>query len=680
MSFCKHSICIVIAILFLISGLKPRAFAQEKVVKFQSELDHLFQEIDSLFYNEPTKAAVLADKAITLAHNNNSPNDESYAYHTKGSLLSMQGNYGLALEDFNIGLDIAKEHNLPRRIVQFNLEIGKIKTEWGDFPGALQDMQSALNLSRESQDTNLQIAALNSIALLHIDRKTPRQALVYLNENLDLVTLTGDEHGQAIAYNNLGNLHYEMNQYEKALTFYNTSLDIVSAKNLSYGIKENLSDIGKAHEYLGNWEYALDHYKQALAISNELKLTNGIIQELLHISGIHLHNKNYETAISLSREALSLMDDKTNLKQKVSAYKTLSEGLAENGEFYQAYQNRIKYDLFQDSLFNQENAKYSNELEMRFQNEKKEAENVQLKLQQVENELVIKQKNILSLIITGGLLLTIGLLLFFYRQYEQKEDSNKKLEEQVLERTFHLETAVKELERFTYIASHDLKEPIRNISSFVSLIERNIKNDKQEENLDYIDHVKNNTKQLYQLLEDILNYSQIKTHIQEYRQTDIKVMVEQFKTENTILIDQRNVQILTSNLSNVDLPAPIYFVIKNLVSNAIKYNDQKIPMVNISSIKSDNKIILTIADNGIGIKPEYHHKIFDMFVRLHHRGEFSGSGLGLSICKKVIEHFKGKIELKSDVGEGSVFTIILPIEHLKNNTQLFGEYDSKTLS
>jgi len=218
-----------------------------------------------------------------------------------------------------------------------------------------------------------------------------------------------------------------------------------------------------------------------------------------------------------------------------------------------------------------------------------------------------------------------------------------------------------ELQNFNHIVSHDLKEPIRNIVSFSSLVKRKIPLDEQSSQ--YIEQIISSGYQLNTLIEDLKSFQSIDTindHIELFSPREVIAELESVFS-NTLEI--KNGKILIN-----DLPRYLkfsrmafYIIVKNLIENAFKYNQSDLPQLIISYQESDKEHEYIFADNGIGMKMEYATEIFKMFKRLHNRVEYAGTGLGLNISQKTADRFGAKIELtKSVIGEGSVFTLQIP--------------------
>jgi signal transduction histidine kinase len=219
----------------------------------------------------------------------------------------------------------------------------------------------------------------------------------------------------------------------------------------------------------------------------------------------------------------------------------------------------------------------------------------------------------------------------------------------------------KDLERFAYISSHNLKTPIRTIRSFADLIGRDLKKGKQENLTEYLDFIKQGASQMQLLITDILEYSQFnqqKTF--ETIEVDLNQTISfihfqlQSFTDKTIHIEVSELPIIQSNRTFINA------VFQNLIENGVKYNETKTVEITVSYEDNGDKHLFLFKDNGIGIDAAYHDKIFEMFERLQTDSKYTGSGVGLGMSKKIIEKLNGKIWVDSTLGQGSTFYVELP--------------------
>lgn len=238
----------------------------------------------------------------------------------------------------------------------------------------------------------------------------------------------------------------------------------------------------------------------------------------------------------------------------------------------------------------------------------------------------------------------------------------KKLKEEEIKSTnSKLKSANEELKSFASVASHDMKEPLRMISSFLQLLEKRYSTQLDEKGIQYINFAVDGAKRLSQLVDDMMEYAKIGYDESQLTKVDLNEVVEEVLNLKRDLINEKNAVVVVHDLPIIlGIRIPIRSVLMNLISNSLKYSQTgKTPKLTIYSKNLGNQSQITIQDNGIGIEKEYFHKIFSLFGRLHGKTEYSGTGIGLAICKKVITQHGGKIWLDSQVGKGSKFHFTL---------------------
>ena len=269
----------------------------------------------------------------------------------------------------------------------------------------------------------------------------------------------------------------------------------------------------------------------------------------------------------------------------------------------------------------------------------------------------------------------------------------QQLENQVRERTEKLQYANAELAeandslqksnselgQFAYIASHDLQEPVRKISTFIKMLENTLGNSIDERSKFYIQRIENSTQRMTSLIRDILGYSQLTKDSEVFTKTNLNDIFHGVLSDFELIIEQKNVILSIDDMPVIEaIPLQMTQLFGNLISNSIKYSREEVaPVITVSvSLATPdelNKYYLSSAseyykinfkDNGIGFKQDYAHQIFNIFQRLHSKNEYWGTGIGLAMCKKIVQNHNGDIFAFSNEGEGAHFVVFLPAQHI----------------
>ncbi len=258
------------------------------------------------------------------------------------------------------------------------------------------------------------------------------------------------------------------------------------------------------------------------------------------------------------------------------------------------------------------------------------------------------------------------------------KQANLELEQRVQERTSALRRSNQDLEDFAFVASHDLQEPLRKVMSFGKLLMDKTDNLLDEEERNYIERMNNAAERMSQMLSALLNYSRLNTHARPYQTVDLNKAVEDVLQDLEVTIMKAKGSVEVSSLPVIEAePVQMRQLFQNLISNGLKFHKTGVaPLVKIfvahqeeesqvSDSLAEKMVTLVVEDNGIGFEPELKERLYQPFSRLVGRSEYEGTGIGLSICRKIVERHGGSIEAYSQPGEGARFVIQLPLQQLK---------------
>lgn len=265
--------------------------------------------------------------------------------------------------------------------------------------------------------------------------------------------------------------------------------------------------------------------------------------------------------------------------------------------------------------------------------------------------------------------------------YSMDITSIKDAERQVRDYAYELEKKNEDLRHFVYATSHDLRSPLRNIASHLQILQRRNKENLDGESLELINYTVQSVKHLNQLINDIYQYSVADRNDKPAELISLVGVVAEIVSAHRDTFTERKAYIDYGNLPELKLaPGHISMVLTNLISNAVKYNQAEQPRVHVYSHENDSEYIITVADNGIGIAEEYHKHVFEIFRRLHTSDTYEGTGVGLAICKKIIENYGGRIWVESEAGKGSKFSFSLAKNMVSTDYYTISPYNNEDLA
>ncbi|MGE5430936.1 MAG: sensor histidine kinase [Syntrophomonadaceae bacterium] len=243
-----------------------------------------------------------------------------------------------------------------------------------------------------------------------------------------------------------------------------------------------------------------------------------------------------------------------------------------------------------------------------------------------------------------------------------RDISQRKLVEDRLNRTIkNLEESNRELEQFAYVASHDLQEPLRMVSNYTQLLSKRYQSKLDETGREFINFAVNGAMRMQSLIKDLLAYSRVTTKARPFEPTDCNEILTEVLWDLKLAIEESKAIINYEHLPRI-MADPTQFrqLLQNLLSNSLKFRTEKMPEISISSESRESEWLFKITDNGIGIDPQYFERIFMLFQRLHDSGTYPGTGIGLAICKKIVERHGGQMYVESEPGRGTTFYFTIP--------------------
>ncbi len=619
-----------------------------------------------------------AEDAMALSQQINDKNRIALSHNCLGIASELEGNTPQALIHWERCLEISRETDFLTGQMKALHNLGIANKERGNIEQSIEFYLAALRIDENRDNIQPTINTMSNIGNLYLSMGDLDLAYVYLKRAIE----TGEELGVrselSHPYQRMGEYYVKKKDYRVAISYLNKAFDICNEYAHDIRGATILRLLGESKYHLGNIGEALEHFSDAETQLKKIGEQYIDLYNLYHSwAEVLMQEGNYQQSLDKISIGYDLAKKNEIKTSQLSALLLYAEIYEQTGNYRQALRYNKSASELKDILNLESKEKTVLELQSKYQTERTEIENELLRTNQERTETRLKNKNIILLatILLTSLSALIAYLL--YRAYKSKIKYSEKLQKQVAERTRELEESNlqlkqsnKELESFTNIASHDLKTPLNNIIIFSELLEEGFENNDTDQVKKSIGFIKKGGVRMMNLIEDVLEYSKLS----KGRRSDTNLLIDlnQLCSE---LIDsiysykeERNARIdIIDRLPIVYGNYSSFFVLfKNLIENAIKYNESTIPKVKIYSKESSGTFSIYFEDNGLGIDETHSDRIFEMFGRLHNYSNYEGTGLGLSICKKIVEDIGGNILVSSPGALGSIFEVRLPISIIRS--------------
>ena len=651
-----------------------------------------------------TKSISLAKKGLNLAESIHDKNLIFYAYRTLGFInennnrltqaynyyekaLGMQkeqptsckldiyldwaiinkklSHYEVTKEYYQKTLDLANKANDLEIVEYIYAGFGTLYGSIGEFDKAIESHLLSKEIAENRHHTEGVINSNVNIAVVYYQSKNYKLAYSFLKIGYDLVVSTKDSIRLDYVLNAYGQVLNAEKKYNEAISCHLKALNYCTRKEDKWMIARTLGFMADVYTQTKQYNKAEETFNLSFNYSPYF--------DFYEHPNLYLSLGNFYLKTNKLNKAAEAFHKGLNMSVKRGFQELVQKsnlGLAEVYEQLGNYNTSIKYmktaEMYKDSIFNEDKSKKIAEVQYKYKKEKSEIDD-KINLEKSEKEIqAIRLSQNQTIVYLGSVILFVLFTFIFTFYYiKQKNKNNRLLSQKNIEielKNDRLEKSNEVLKQFAYASAHDLKEPLRSINSFVSIINNRYAKLLPAEASEYMNFVIVGVKKMESLISALLEYSTIATDEGEVQQATSlsKVLGELNNSIYSNALEKNatvelNGYFPTLNISRLHLSK----LFQNLISNSCKFNERQ-PIIQIKGRLEKDAYIVEVKDNGIGIKQEYNDKIFRLFQRLSRAVQYEGTGIGLAICKQIVDRYEGAIHFESVENEGTTFVVSFP--------------------
>jgi signal transduction histidine kinase len=569
----------------------------------------------------------------------------------------------------------------------------------GNYRIAFGYYEKVLAIAERINDYEMISSTYHGLGALYRETGIYDKAVNYYLKSLDISVKLQSQKNIIVSHLDISATYLKAKDYDKSLIHITKAYQLAVTQR-AQDIKDEepnaqLANASKCYGEIlfqrGDTEGALKKYEEALSIYRSIDFKVYIARTLMLIADVHFKKQEFGQVTATYKECLQyeshfLDIDNAELHYRIGhLYRQQNRNVEAEAEFlkslkiaekldYKEIAQRANYQMFllcfdkhenpraltylnvanalNDSLFNANKTRQTAEMELKFDSEKRENEINTLRARETRFLLIVSISAFLMIVLFLGFLIQMR-----GRSFIAMKVKNDEIQQQYK----RLEESNEILSQFAYVAAHDLKEPLRSIGSYVGLIQMKYAKDLPPDAKEYMQFVNSGVKRMYSLLTDLLDFSQVISQQPGAEVIRPDEVLEDVKANLRNAIESKNAQVVCmENLPSIRMNrSHLLQLFQNLIGNALKFTTT-MPIVRIEGREENGNIVLTIEDNGIGINKEYGSKVFVLFQQLNKKDKFDGTGIGLTICKNIVEKYNGRIWFDSEENIGTKFYISIP--------------------
>jgi len=586
------------------------------LIEEKDKIDKLVDMAIEIRNFDVERASEMADEILERSRKINYRRGEGRGYNLKGSCYWLQGDYELGLETLHQANALAKKAKDRRLEARVLNNFGNIYRDLGDLGNALSYYESALAINEELGDEFLQSVNLTSISNLLYDLNDYDSALEYALRCLPIFEKAHDSSRLIAIYNTLGNIYFKQEQFHEALRYFEENHRQSEPETAAYIMAE--SGMGKVYYKMNDFVNANNYLRQAL--DKAQMMGNVEVQIICHfyIGRMYMDEGNFRQSLQYLESALVLADEYSRRHDVMSVHEVLSSLYDQMGNIPKAFHHLKAYEKLKEEIFKQTTVNKLRNLQIR---------------QQIE----LAQK-----------------------------------EKEVAERTAQLK------QQFMANMSHEIRTPMNAIVGMTRLL---LGKDPRPDQMRYLKAIQQSADNLLVIINDILDLSKIEAGKIVIEQTDFSLREVVYSVRDMLMLkaEEKGISFkvtLDPSLPNrvIGDPTRLNQILINLAGNAVKFTEKGFVEVGVFvEKKNDDKLWLRfdVIDTGIGIAPDYVDKIFESFTQAGTdvARKFGGTGLGLTISKQLVSLMHGDISVKSELGKGTTFSVVIPLRESEVQTE-----------
>ena len=611
---------------------------------------------------EKDSMAFYLDKALRVAKKNDLKLKEARVLRIKGGKKVQQLNYDEALQYYDRSLELFRRLGFEVEVARTLTYKARIYRYRELYEEAVQLYQQAIAIF-EKYSVSYEVGLINRyLGLINQNLDNHEEAI----KQLDLTKrILGDSLFPFIVArinSELGDSYLALHNFEVAENLYKESITLKEKINDHYTLPYSYSGLGTLYLKQGKLNQAQTQFEKAIELSEKIKSKKVIVATYLGLSQLFLEKNNFKSAKEYGELCLKHAKKNGAVETKFAALIVLAKVAAKKKNYARANEYYQASVSLQDSVMNFGKALKVTNIISAYENKNKEFELLSLKSENQAKASELEQNELRSKLYLLGFISILITFLLFLRSFLQNRKATKEqkvLNDSLNESNRKLSESNAQLEQFAHTASHDLKSPLTAINLFSSLLETNTKTEVGEKERRYIQGIAKSGKNLVAMIDDMLDFSKVGAKELSIEQTDLDVLVKDtissllgYAKENGVKLKQLRPFPNSALVDGVKLKR----VFQNIIGNAIKFKatNKEHNYVHLDCKELNGFYQFSITDNGIGM-PKTEKNIFNPFTHLNTEENYTGTGIGLTICKKIIIKHGGKIWYESELDRGSTF-------------------------